>query len=133
MTKVYHYANYPTPCLTDFGCSCYVYSEVKDFIKPECLERFKKESSYQFREYNYYIPCSYVDVTAYLEHHELLGAIESADRALLKVRIRDGYKSPKGRDWSGLRGELIGSQVNVRFSHNQYAMHEIDHKYLILA
>ena len=132
MTKIYQYANHPTSYIT-FGCGVYIYAEVKNFVKPECVELFKKQSSYKFNEYSYYIPCAYVDIAAYLEYHELQGAVKENNKATFNVRLRDGCKSQKGRDWSGLRGKLTGDKVEIQFSHNQYATHEIDHKYLVLA
>lgn len=120
MTKIYQYAEYPTSYL-NFGCSCYKYSEVKDFVKPECLSLFNEQFNH------YYIPCSYVDTDAYLEHCELMGAIEEAGEAPLSIRIKEGHR------WAGLHGELIGDKVNVQFSSNQYALHSIDIKNLILA
>lgn len=92
MSKVYQYAEYPTSSL-NFGCSSYKYSEVKDFIKPECVSFIESQFN------NYYVPCSYVDIAAYMDYHELQGAIESAEGVALNVRSHPERTSLGGAAW----------------------------------
>lgn len=125
--KEYNFEYLPQSYNSTFGCSCYKVQDVEGFIK---------EDAYIFPEPGtgeYWVSIYQVDEQALIEYRKLQEVIETAKQPI-KVRIRQGYKSRNGKDWSNLAGELWGSTtlVMVNFG-NKRQFCEIQHRDLVLA
>lgn len=126
-TKKQDFEYLPESYRSTFGCSCYKVEDVEGFIKEDayvCVEPGTGE---------YWVSVYQVDEQALIEYRKLQEAIKTAKEPI-KVRVRQGYKSRAGKDWSNLAGELFGSTalVTVNFG-NKKQIKEIGHRDLVLA